>query len=392
MTSELGTRSAERQAQDPEPSSAPRSECRVPGSAWMRFWFTPADPINLGVMRIATGLIALYVVFSYSFDLLSWVSAAEGWTDAPMLHLLRRQWPITVWTNDWSGNVVTVDRGQYTWSIFFHLHDPAWIWSAHLAHLLVLVLFTLGLWTRITSVLAWLAYQAYFQRCQHCVFGMDSMIVIATTYLALAPCGAALSLDRLLEQLRARRERQDPGYRLPPSPPLVSAGFVLRLFQVHFCYIYLASGLSKLLGPAWWSGSALWGTVANYSFAPLSSPLYLDGLRWLTRHRWLFEVLMAGGTAYTLIVEISFPFLVWLPRWRWLLVIGSILLHLGIGILMGLVTFSLMMMTLVFSFIPPEAVRQAIAQLSGLRAQPTPQTGSVLPAESPKPVLRGQQA
>jgi hypothetical protein len=349
----------------------------------MRFWFTPADPISLGFMRLCTGLIGLYVIASYSFDLLSWVSVVQGWTDEKALQLVRKQWQIYVIDNDWTNRMITVDRGQYTWSIFFHLHDPAAIWTVHIASLICLVLFTVGLWTRITSVLAWATVVGYWQRCQHCMFGMDTMLIIGTTYLMLGPSGSALSLDRWLEQARERKRRGDPKYRLPVEP-LVSAGFILRMFQIHFCFIYIASGMSKLLGPAWWSGQAVWGTVANYSFAPLNFAPYRESLRWLTQHRLLWELFMTSSTVFTLFVEISFAYLVWLPSWRWLMVIGSIMLHLGIGVLMGLVGFSLMMITLVFSFIPPEAVRQELESWTGRRSE-VAEPAEKVPA-APQPV------
>src|SRR5688572_8934628 len=37
--------------------------------AWDRFFFTPADPTPLGVIRICGGLLILYVHLAYSFDL-----------------------------------------------------------------------------------------------------------------------------------------------------------------------------------------------------------------------------------------------------------------------------------------------------------------------------------
>ena len=38
--------------------------------------------------------------------------------------------------------------------------------------------------------------------------------------------------------------------------PSVAANVALRLFQVHFCIIYINSGMSKLQGAAWWNGEA----------------------------------------------------------------------------------------------------------------------------------------
>jgi hypothetical protein len=46
------------------------------------------------------------------------------------------------------------------------------------------------------------------------------------------------------------------------------------------------------------------------------------------------------------------------------MVLGSVLLHTMIGLFMGLVTFGLLMMALVLSFVPPEAVHRLFARRS----------------------------
>src|SRR5262249_3594461 len=141
--------------------------------------------------------------------------------------------------------------------------------------------------------------------------------------------------------------------------------FAVRLIQVHLAIIYLAGGTSKLLGSMWWSATALNLVMLNYNFAPLHLAPYRGAMAWLASHRWLWEVAMTGGGIYTLVIEIGFPFLVWRPRWRPFMICGAVLLHTGIGLFMGLVTFSLMMMVMVLSFVPPEVVRGGLAQLKG---------------------------
>src|SRR5262249_21782239 len=123
-------------------------------------------------------------------------------------------------------------------------------------------------------------------------------------------------------------------------------------------------GLSKLQGPSWWNGNALWGTMANYSFAPMNWPAYLEFLRFLSRHRMLWELVMTGGTYFTLVLEIGFAFLVWRKSIRWLMVIGAVLLHTGIGLIMGLATFSLCMLCLLLCFVPAETFHRLVDLVS----------------------------
>ena len=39
------------------------------GNGWNRFWYSPSDPLPLCLIRIVTGLFALFFVFSYTSDL-----------------------------------------------------------------------------------------------------------------------------------------------------------------------------------------------------------------------------------------------------------------------------------------------------------------------------------
>ena len=136
--------------------------------------------------------------------------------------------------------------------------------------------------------------------------------------------------------------------------------------QIHFCFIYGASGLSKLQGGRWWNGFALWEIVSNYTFTPLNVPIYHDAIVFLCQHRWLWEIVMEGGVLFTLALEIFFPVLVWLPKWRPVMVSSSILLHTGIGMIMGLTTFGMFMFLLVGSFIPPDAYMYILNEIRNL--------------------------
>jgi hypothetical protein len=136
------------------------------------------------------------------------------------------------------------------------------------------------------------------------------------------------------------------------------------LLQVNFCFIYLGSGSSKLLGSAWWNGTAIWGTLANSYFAPLDQAWYAGALKIISEHRLAWELSMSASCVFTLFVEIGLPFLIWNRRWRPWMVCGSILLHAGIGLFMGLVTFSLCMLCMLLAFVPPEAVREFVERVA----------------------------
>jgi Vitamin K-dependent gamma-carboxylase len=352
--------------QTPIASVSPNPPVETPSDGWVkswdRFWFAPADPIGLGFVRVIGGLLILYVHFSYTFDLLSYVGGDRAWVDQRAAEYLRKESEVWVPGFNWTDPHTLHNKGTYMWSVFYHVSEPAWIYTIHFALLGVMVLFTIGLWTRITTVLTWMACLCYIQRTQTLLFGQDTMMMLLLFYLMIGPGGATLSVDRWLEIWRARK-RFGPGYT-PPVQPSVSANVALRCMQVNFCIIYLAAGTSKMLGPRWWSGTALWYCFANYSFAPMNVGLYSDMLVFLCQHRWLWELVMSGSAAFTLALELGFPFLVWYKHLRWFMVIGAVLLHTGIGLVMGLVTFSMFMLCLLVAFIPPEAIRHLLTGMA----------------------------
>jgi hypothetical protein len=380
-----------------------------------RFFFQPSDTATLGLVRICAGFLILWVHLIYSYDLYqlfgtdAWISydlATEirkdypipptvlEWKPAPpdlpaptpeearQLNEYKRRW-MSSFDNDYDPRQLWT-RGHYIWSVWFHVTDPNWIVVIHVGILVCMLLFALGLWTPVTGLVTWLGMLSYVNRASTTFFGMDTIMNVLVLYLTLAhlfarPGTLALSLDRLIwryRQLRLGLARPD----MPGDTMASSATFAIRLMQIHFCIIYLASGLSKLMGPAWWNGTAVWYTVANPEFSALHLRYYLDLMTWLASHRILWEICITGGTAFTLILEISFPFLVWNRRWRWLMVIGAVLLHTGIALLMGLVGFSLMMLALLVSFIPPSTVRQLLGlaeRVPSLLPTAAPQTAAV---------------
>jgi hypothetical protein len=179
-------------------------------------------------------------------------------------------------------------------------------------------------------------------------------------------------VDRLIARYRVfrslARQRQPVPALLCPAPR-ASANLALRLLQVHFCIIYLASGMSKLQGNAWWNGTALWQTMASYEFVRPKFSGTTAALTWLASHRWLWEAALSAGDAFTLVLEIGLPFLIWYGRFRWLLIILAALLHTGIALMMGLSGFSLLMLTILVAFVPAPAVQRLLALLGRGRSQ-----------------------
>ena len=258
----------------------------------------------------------------------------------------------------------TYRQGGSIFSMWFHVSDPTEMALIHTGVLILILLFTVGLFTRVTSVLVWLATVSYIHRTQQVLFGMDTMMNILLFYLMIGNSGAALSLDRLIARYRAVRASLrrsgtiDPNTRafLASPPPSMSAGLALRLIQVHFCFIYAAAGLSKLKGATWWNGRAFWDVVVNPEFTLMQYPWYENTLRWLISVKFIYHFITALSVWVTLFVEIAGPFLLW-TRLRWLMILLATAMHAAIGVLMGLNLFELLMIVMLLAFLPDRVVR-----------------------------------
>ncbi len=357
--------------------------------AWNRFWFNPADPTTLALIRICGGLLVFYVHLAYTYDLQT-IFGQYAWTDAKMMAEVRTHFPVLQRSMGWTSNPdlpdnptpaekelmstwevnprVVYSLGRpYLWSIWYHVTDPTWMVVVHGLILVAMFCFMIGFCTRVMAVLTWAGMLSYIQRGISTLFGMDTIMIIVVLYLMIGPSGAALSVDRLIARywaaFRARRKHL-PVPNFPKPAPSVSANLAIRLLQVHVCIVYFVSGTSKLMGPSWWSGYAVWMTMANCEFSPMGYRYYLEALRFIAARRWLWEMVTTGGTYFTLALEVSFPYLIW-SRWsRPIVITAAVFMHLGIAICMGLVTFSMIMLVGVLSFVPPEAIHRLFRRVS----------------------------
>jgi hypothetical protein len=191
------------------------------------------------------------------------------------------------------------------------------LYMAGLASLLV------GWQTRWAAVVAWLTHLLLSVSGNASTYGVDEFANIALFYCVWMPVGHALSLD-----VQARRVSGEP-------TPM--ARLALRVLQLHLCMVYLASGIEKGSGTLWWDGEAIWRSVTEPEFQQFN-------LSWLAGVPWMAKLVCWG----TLLVEAGYAFLVW-PRWtRKLWVVNTIGMHLGIAVVMGLVSFAALMIVLNF--------------------------------------------
>ena len=104
--------------------------------------------------------------------------------------------------------------------------------------------------------------------------------------------------------------------------------------------------------------------LVNPEFGPIRYPVYEWFMRALAENRLVIAVVCAIVSVFTIATEVGLPFLVW-TRARPIAVTGSILLHTGIAIIMGLCVFSLYMFNLLLAYFPAKLIRARIGVTPG---------------------------
>jgi hypothetical protein len=309
-------------------SSAFNSEPAAPYTsgpihAWTRFWFTPTDPVGLHVVRLAAGLVFL----AWLLPLAGHVDALfglEGWFDRQAYRE--------------AAHIAGGLPQPFTWSLLYLCGSNTVVLTAvYWASIAVLVLFTAGLWTRLTAVLTWLIVASFTASP---AFGLDADILLLILALYLMVGYALLGLadrDRpLAMRLLGARDTfligRRPAMADVPERKSLAANVALRLLQVHFAIVIFVSGLHKLQFGDWWAGLALWyplHPVMEMTTNSAGSPAQL---------RTSLMLLSLAGYA-VLAWQIGFPAFAWRPRWRPVLLGGALIGALGCIFLYGVPVF-----------------------------------------------------
>lgn len=275
-----------------------------------RFWFSNRSPNMLAVIRIMTGLIALYSLAVWTFELSTFFGS-----DGLLPLSYRNELGATgAWSHlDWVAS------------------SPANLLIVHIVGMVILLAFTAGAFTRVTAVLAALIIIGYGNRSMGAGFGLDQILTFLCIYCAVGNSGGAFSIDRWLA---LRKDKSTEVSR----DAMTNIG--IRLIQIHMCVVYFFAAIGKLQGSTWWTGEAVWLSMSSYEYQQID-------MTWLANYLPLVSAL----TLVSLFWELLYPALVW-PRLTRPIMIGlAVPLHLGIGICMGMMEFGLVMLVGNLAFI-----------------------------------------
>jgi hypothetical protein len=258
----------------------------------------------------------------------------------------------------------------YTWGIFD-------IWSSNPAVLIGWVLLLaasialmVGWHSRFAAIVVFILILSFQRRDPWFFNAGDAVVRIEALFIALAPCGAALSLDQ-----RRRTGSFWSAQTLPNWP--------IRLLQVQMAIIYVTCVQTKLAGQTWLDGTAVSYALRLEDMQRMPVPDFIT----------TNAALMNAATWGTLLIELALGVLVWNKRCRpWVLAAG-VLLHLGIDFNIEIGVFSYAMLVLYVAWIAPdtarrlpETIQQATTQVRArLNRSPQPHLATPPPTPAAQP-------
>lgn len=228
---------------------------------------------------------------------------------------------------------------QFAWpfGLLFSRDDPDWFTYLKLAVLLaVAVAYLLGWRMRIISplfVFLWLGYAATNPLILNT--GHYQTFRVMVLFLLLADTSQRWSLDARRRRLHG--EDRALGFRdrrLPGWVPIMSNNIAVILIGAQLCIIYITSALWKLQGDMWVEGIA--------AYYPLQLEQFIL-IPWLNDLASQVTPAIFIASWLSVYMQLLFPFTL-LNRWTRIFGLIAITgMHVGIGVLMSLPFFSLVM-------------------------------------------------
>jgi len=217
--------------------------------------------------------------------------------------------------------------------------------ALYLAALIVAVLYTIGWRTRLIGIPFAIFTWSLFMRNPFLLTGGDNLVQVELPLMLFANTSAFLSLD---SGWRGPFEYSADTSR-PVSALVHNAALFAMMLQLAIAYG--AAGLAKTAGYTWQHGTAIYYVLQTREF----------GMSSLTSMLFRNDIIVALLTYSVVAFELSFPFLIWHRRTRWIAAAGAVAMHTAIALVMRLVPFAVEAMVFEFILFPDESYRGLIA-------------------------------
>ena len=287
---------------------------------WM---FGYGSPVTMGLFRAVFGTIVFVNLAMVALDFGSWYTET-GFFPTSLLE-------------QWNG-------GAVRFSLLAHVTNPTVSAVFYGLTMLAALLTALGLWTRVASVALLLGVTSLHHRTPDILHSGDTLVRAMLLYIAVAPSGAAISLDRWIALRKGTA---------PAEPPEVSM-WPQRMMQIQVAIVYFTTVWHKSFGDWWLNGTATWYTPQLDEFDRFPVPAFFDQ-----------QPMIAVTTYFTLLIELALGTLVFArPMRKWVL-LGGVLLHIGIEYRMNIPLFAAIMVATYMVFYEGHETAAWMAKVRG---------------------------
>lgn len=283
-------------------------------NGWDRFFYSKTDATALCLFRIFLGFCLFLNGISLVEDFHAWFGVGDD-SLLPVLDSFRLYSDLRI-------NVFKIMSPTETTAWFI-------LWTYILASIGVMV----GFKTRISTIISFVLLVSLQNRNYAILNSGDTLLRCMLFLMMFAPAHVKYSFDAYWMDKK--------GAPYSSEIPI----FTIRLMQLQFSLVYLATTLFKLKGYDWVDGTAVYYTSRLINFQRFVLPIVFD-----------FPSLVKFFTWSALFIEFAMGTLVWVKELRPWVLLSGILLHLGIEISMSIGFFEWVMIAAYILFLEPKEV------------------------------------
>jgi hypothetical protein len=229
-------------------------------------------------------------------------------------------------------------------NVFMAFHSNLWVVAVLWCSAIVGIALIIGFQSRLSTIVLLVLHWSLTARNPLIADGGDNLMTIALLLLAFANTGERLSIDNVLRRRRKTLPRKRTLLAVRFTPYSIIIGNLAWMALVaQVCIVYSTSGLSKVQGTMWQDGTAVYYILRTSEFSAwpaLSQIVYENGY------------LTSTASYVAVLVQVFFPFLIFNRFLKLPTIFTVIGMHAGIGILMGLPVFALVMIGTEMIFVP----------------------------------------
>lgn len=298
-----------------------KSSWQSAGNWWNEFWFSATNARLICGLRIFVGLVGTIWILSFSADRDSWFSSNGLQQNDAIETIMESDLRIVP-----AREGFTFLEGASRWSLLHWATTPERLWMLHLLAVAVFITFTIGLGTTVSGFLSWIIAVSYIHRSPLLTGPFEHVVSFALLYLTVAASGRYWSVDFYWNKKRTSTTLDE-----------LRNSIGIRLLQFHLVIVYLFSAFSKLGGDVWWQGEAVWWMIAQperclADFTSMQQTL--GGSFQLVLNSWTYAIVLS---------ELAMGSLIWMRRFRPLIVPFSCVIWLTLIPIAGNVGYCLLM-------------------------------------------------